>query len=188
MNNYCRHLSNIDEWILKNKNYFSELQLKNNEGISQWLIPQEALSEKFITWYESLGLDIWYRELFYTPPNGNIFLHSDEIYPNKCCKLNWVYDQGNTTMEWYEPKEGVELEWQENKFVGGSYYSCLDEECDFVHSDIVKTPSLVNVSALHLVKNNSNFPRWCVSIAFIEKNAEKRLQWDRALEIFKDHL
>ena len=187
MNRYCLHLDIGLDYILKDPDYFSRLDVTEKK-IAQWLIPQEALSNDFISWYESLGLDLWYRELFYTAPHENIFLHSDEINPSSCCKLNWVYDQGNTVMNWYEPNDGISLEWYQNPFVGGSYYSCEEGKYHYAHSDSIQKPSLVNVTALHDVKNNSDYPRWCVSIAFREVGAEQRLQWDRAVEIFKPYL
>ena len=187
MNRYCLHLDIGLDYILSDPNYFSKLNVQG-KSISQWLIPQEELNKDFIKWYESLGLKLWYQELFYTAPHGKIFLHSDEVNPSDCCKLNWVYDQGNTVMNWYEPNNGVELEWQKNPYVGGSYYSCPEGQYHFVHSDSVQKPSLVNVTALHEVENNSDHPRWCVSIAFKEIGADSRLQWDRALELFQPYL
>ena len=182
MNQYFVDLDIGQDYILKDLNYFDKLDVKDKPA-AQFYLPVTDLSDDFLNWVDANDLEIRYSEIFYSAPHSGIFLHSDEIDPPNCSKINWIYDQGETWMNWYLPKPGTELIKQDNP-IGGLYWNCAREDCDLVYSARVGKPSLVNVSVLHDVKNPTDHPRWCVSIVLKEKSASKRLDWTRSLEIF----
>jgi len=185
MNNYAIDLNVNLDWILKDSDYLKKLDVTEKYA-AHFHLKIDDIKKELINWLDSLGLEIYYSEIFYSSAGGDIFLHSDEIDPPNCCKLNWVYDQGNTVMHWYELNQGAELTKFDNS-IGGIYWSADKENCYHVYSHIVKKPTLVNVSILHKVDNNSDHGRFAISIVPREKkkDAPKRLQWDQALEIFK---
>lgn len=185
MNDYAIDLDVGMDWILKDPEYLKKLDVAEKYA-AHFKLKTDDISETLVSWLDNLGLEIYYAEIFYSSAGGDIFLHSDEIDPPNCCKLNWVYDQGNTVMHWYELNPGVELT-KFNNTIGGLYWSTEKENCQHVYSHVVKKPTLVNVSKLHKVDNNSDHGRFAISIVPREKNlnAPKRLQWGTALTIFK---
>jgi hypothetical protein len=185
MNQYCIDLDIGQDYILNNKNYFDNLDVSGVPA-AHFFLPLEEITDEFKTWVDGLGLRIRYSEIFYSSPNGGIFMHSDEIDPADCCKINWIYDQGDTWMNWYMPHPGIELTKQNNT-IGGLYWDCPPEDCELVHRAQVGKPSLLNVSVLHNIENPTENPRWCISIVLQEKTADKRLQWHRATELFRSY-
>ena len=181
-NIFCVNLDIGFNWILKDSNHFNKLDIKDKFA-AHWRLQKTDLLDEFILWLESHKLNLFWAEIFYTSPGGNIFLHADEIQPKNSSKLNWVYDRGDTSMNWYIPKPGVTLKRQDNT-IGGTYYDCKPEECDLAFTASVNRPSLVNAGIPHNVYNNSKYPRWCVSIPLQGKNSDLRLAWGDAIKLF----
>lgn len=191
MKKYSADLDLGMEWILRDPNYFDK---KNVEGkfADHWYVPKEDLSLEFLNWLDQYNLDIYYSELFYCSAGGNIFLHADEIEPANVCKLNWVYDQGETWMSWYELKPGEQIQKREN-FIGGIYYDCDRDACELAEKSRIAKPTMVNAGVLHDVVNPTEFPRWCLSIVPQFKNdlgpmTGPRFDWQQGMEVFKKWL
>jgi hypothetical protein len=185
MNQYCIDLDIGIEYILKDKNYFDNLNIDDLPA-AHFQLPVEELVDEFLQWVEDHDLKIRYSEIFYSAPHSGIFLHCDEIDPADSCKINWIYDQGETQMNWYMPHPGVELVKQNNS-IGGLYWDCDRNDCDLIYSARVGRPSLLNVGMLHDIKNPTDYPRWCVSIVLQEQLADKRLTWHDAVKLFKPY-
>jgi hypothetical protein len=168
--------------ILKDPDYFKTLTVDKN-GIAHLKLDQSLLVPEYLTWLDSLGLEIKLAELFYCGPGAEIFVHSDEIETPNCCKMNWAYCDSEVTMDWYAVDPGTKIE-QHNNTIGGYYLSCDPQHYSLYKSAAIGRPSLVNVSNLHGVKNTSNNPWWCVTIVLRKKNAdEHRISWNELLEI-----
>jgi hypothetical protein len=185
MNPYFIDLDIGQDYILNDKDYFDNLDISDLPA-AHFYLPTEEITDEFKNWVDQQGLFIRYSEIFYSAPRSGIHLHSDEVDPPNCCKINWIYDQGETWMNWYIPKAGVELTKHDNS-IGGLYWDCDRDQCDLMFSARVGRPSLLNVSVLHDIKNPTDHPRWCISIVLQEKSADKRLEFHRALEIFKPY-
>jgi hypothetical protein len=187
MNNLSADLDIGMSWILKDPDHFNKLDVTDKYA-AHWNLSKDDLDKNFLEWLYKLDLDIFWAEIFYCSSKGSIFRHVDEITPANCCKLNWVYDQDETWMNWYQLKPGVSLRKEDNT-IGGFYFSCDDNECDFVHRARIGKPTMVNAGVPHDVKNPSDYPRWCVSIVPSFKNpANTRLAWEDGEKIFFRYL
>jgi len=184
MNDYAIDLNLDMDWILADPNYFDNLIVKPNLW-NHYYLPPENLSKEFLSWADSLNLFIWYSEIFYTEPHGSLFIHSDHLDPLDSCKINWVYDNGPTFMRWFKVKDGAELKLQENT-IGGFYYACdNDDDYELAYSHRVKKGTLLNVAIPHDVINDTDYPRWAVSIVFQRKGDEKRIGFNDMKELIK---
>jgi hypothetical protein len=174
---YFKDLNLPFDWILKDKDYLNNLVV-NPDKWNHYYLPPDDLTLEFKDWVDSLGMVIRYSEIFYTKPKGSLFIHSDHLAPSDSCKINWVYDQGPTFMRWYRVKEGAELKLKENT-IGGFYYAC-DNDSDYILTEQhrVGHGTLLNVGQPHDVINNTDYPRWCVSIVLQNKNNKTRIGFE----------
>lgn len=155
-------------------------------------------------WHESLGLTVNHTEVFYTPPGGELPIHSDEVTLDNHVKINITWGPAEGTIRWWESK---------NAFVSTDYnntknklkdldHSTVDqfsqrehknvlankEECDLVWEASTNRPSLVNVGQLHSTYNPTDLPRWTLCFVPGRPNGHGYIYWDEALEIYKDYL
>ena len=181
-NEYCLDVNIGLDWILADQNYFSTVDL-DPLIVNHFKLHNEHFTAEFISWLESAGLELWFAELFYCPPNAGIFKHVDCVTPSDSCKLNWVYDQDQTLMRWFTLKDGASLISDTTGI--GSTYLRAEHESDYVlaHAHRIGKPSLVNVSVPHDVVNSSDAPRWCVSVAVKERGADTRIGFNRLKEL-----
>ena len=187
MNKFATDLNLKFDFILSNKNFFNELPIDPKLGYHT-SIKLLDIDMDFIEWVKSLGLFIKYCELFYTPAHGKIFIHSDEIDPIDSCKINFVYDNGNTLMHWYDIKNNKELK-RRNNTIGGLYFSCDDEDdYTLAYEHVVKKGTLVNVSIPHGITNNSAYPRYCVSVIFQKEKDTKRIGYTEMYKLLTPYL
>lgn len=189
MKKYSADLNIGMEWILRDREYLEKKDIKEKFA-EHWYVPREDLSSEFLDWLDQNQLDIYYSELFYCSAGGNIFLHVDEIEPANVCKLNWVYDNGKTWMNWYELKPGEKISKRDNT-IGGIYYDCDRSACELVERSRIGKPTLVNAGVLHDVINPTDHPRWCLSIVPQFKNdlgpmTGPRLGWQQGIKVFKN--
>jgi hypothetical protein len=168
--------------ILRNPKYFKTLIVEEN-SIAHFKLANSVLIPEYLTWLDSLNLEIKLAELFYCGAGAEIFVHSDEIKTPNCCKMNWAYCDSDVAMDWYTVTPGVELEHQDND-IGGYCLRCDPQHYSLYKSAVIGTPSLVNVGDLHGVKNTSNDPWWCVSVVLRKKDSyEHRIGWNELIEI-----
>jgi len=174
---YCVDLDLEMLWILKDENYLDNLNLEESK-LGHFYLPEENLTDEFHSWMESIGVHLWYSEIFQVPAHSTLFIHSDSLTPLDSCKINWVYDKGETFMRWYGLKNGAELKHQKNN-IGGEYFACDDED-DYIlkYQHKIGKPTLVNASEPHDVINNSDFPRWSVSLSFRKNGDDWRIGYN----------
>jgi hypothetical protein len=183
---YCADLDIGIEYILKDSDYFSKLPI-TDEAPAHFIIPKDIISDEFYSWLTSNNLELEHSELFYCQPKGNIFMHIDEIDPPDSCKLNWVYDQGETLMRWYKLKEHKELQLLKSP-IGTNYWSADRKDCTLAYQYRVGKPTLINAGEIHDVINPSNHRRFCVSIVVKVIGEDVRVGYSRLKDLLKDYV
>jgi hypothetical protein len=184
---YCVDLDIGMPWILKDPDYLNKLSV-DKVNPNHFYLPITDLKDEFLSWLDQLNLKIHYSEIFYCPANGNIFKHSDCIDPLDSCKVNWVYDQGETYMRWFTLTSDAELKLR-NNFIGGHYYSCdRDDQYFLDYQHRIQKPTLVNAAVPHDVINYSDFDRWAISLVFIKKDDDKRIGYSELIKILSPYL
>ena len=184
-NIYYRHMDIGLDWVLKDPDYIKKLSdTVKDKFAAHWKLDASDLTDEYLTWLDKHNLLASWVELFYCSPKGNIFLHKDEIHPPHGCKMNWVYDQGETWMRWFSLKEGKQIQKHDNT-IGGIYYTANEGDYEFTTQTRVGKPTLVNAYELHDVINPSNYPRWALSVVPQFKHIpESRLVWSDAMKLF----
>jgi hypothetical protein len=171
-------------WILKDQYYFDRLEIDKN-NIGHFNLQLSDIATEFIEWLETIDLEIKLAEIFYCGPGASIPVHSDDIDPPGCCKLDWAYGDPIVTLDWYSTD--AKLEYYNNS-IGGYYLTCDPSLYKLTKSATIKTPSLVNVGMLHGVTNTSNIPWWCVTLVLRKKNSfEHRINWDELSQLMRPY-
>jgi len=159
----------------------------NTTGMAHARVPLSEINPNFISWLLNLGLEIKLAESFYCAPGGTIPVHSDEVDPPGCCKLNWAYCDETVMLDWYDSSPDVSLEYRDNS-IGGYYLTCDPENYSISSSSIIRTPSIVQVSDLHGVTNDTNSPWYCFCLVLRRHNSTAhRISWNDAVDIFKEY-
>jgi hypothetical protein len=134
----------------------------------------------------SLGVSVIGAEVFSRPAGAYSGIHIDGGQPSDTTKINYVYGQG--IMDWYKLKPGKELVQNFTTANSSIYLAAHHDDCEKVWSARVEeTGSLVNVGGLHGVSNITT-PRICYCLKLGDMaNNNAKLQWDRAIELFKGY-
>jgi len=155
-------------------------------------------------WHESLGLIINHTEVFYTPPGGELPIHSDETTLDNHVKINVTWGPDEGTMRWWQSKNSfVSTDYENTKkklkdidaevvdqFSERQHTNVLanKDDCDLVWEACTNKPSLVNVGQLHSTYNPTDYPRWTLCFVPGIPNGHGYIYWDEALEYYKDYL
>lgn len=149
----------------------------------------------------SLGLEVMYMELFYTPPNQKLPIHSDLPVLDNRTKINvtWGPEEGRT--RWWKAKSPDLM-----KVTGVSDYSddfsaedhhrnltASEEDCDMMYEANTNIPSLVNVGQLHSTYNPGSYGRWTLCFCIGEEVGSKDMKnkfltWDNAVNKYKEYI
>jgi hypothetical protein len=179
---YCRHLNldfNLDTSVLENiKESYKDLHTTGMFKIEQPDI--DSVLSKFLY---KLNIAIYSAQIFYTNPNGGLFVHMDiKELGQSNCKLNWVYGGTGSTMEWWERNDPTEpLEYKFTR-TGAKYIYFDRNKCRKIYEEEIKQPSLVNAGIPHSVSNLGNEGRWCLSYSLYDLNKNQNLEWEDAIE------
>ena len=103
------------------------------------------------------------------------------------CKINWVYDQGETWMRWFKLKENKELQLMKSP-IGTDYWACDHKDCTLEHQYRVGKPTIITASEIHDVINPSDHRRFCVSIVVRVIGENRRMGYSRLKELLKDYI
>lgn len=157
------------------------------------------LDPNLISWLAEKGISVPVWDIFCQPPQFSMHIHIDQhdVFDN-ATKLNFAYSDaktGTNAMRWYSASEEDSTV---KKNAGGWYRSWSPENVDLIHSHNIGTPSLVNAGKPHNVVNLTDKPRICISLILVKtvdvpENLDdasfvKYLQWDEAVEIFKEYI
>jgi hypothetical protein len=165
----------------------------NHQYPQQLTITDYSLIDPKLTdWLKNLGLEIFFAEVFYIHPetkgHSEDVVHLDGMSFNDHIKINFVYTDTFSLMNWYKIKD-------ESKFIvehpegNTSHYVAQKEDCDLLYSaQITHSPaSLVNAGVLHNI-TNVNSPRYCFSFIPGKIGTENFIFWPEAIKIFKDYI
>ena len=147
--------------------------------------------------FDDLKLDIWLITIFYKLPDEsnaeggyNIHVDGDPFLPadkqlRDVAKINWVFNPGNSVMNWYTPKEGID-KGMSTSVVKTYYLKYNIDEVNLEYTCALNNTHIVQIGMPHDV-TNINIPRLCVSVALAHKNG-RRLTMDESITIFKDYI
>lgn len=147
---------------------------------------KHEMGDNLFSWLRSLNLFVIAGECFYTPPGRTLEPHLDTAEISDVVKLNWMKRGEGSTMDWYELKQGAQLQTGMTP-INTQYSYAPRSDLIHVHSAIIGTPSLVNVGRIHGIQNR-NLPRYVACAVLGDVETKKRITWDQAINIFKDYV
>jgi hypothetical protein len=140
------------------------------------------------SWLKKLGLECLKTEVFYTPPNGSVPIHTDDYNdkddsPDDHVKINMTWGSEKATVRWWTSDKTYR--WQDPKADYSTQPILLakEEDSTLVFERNTNKPSLLNVGVLHSTHNPTNEPRW--TICFVPGYRGKMIKLKTALRIFK---
>ena len=147
--------------------------------------------------FDDLNLKIWLITIFYKIPDssnaeggynihvdGDPYLSTDKQLRD-VMKINWVFNPGNSIMNWYQPKPGIDKSVS-TSVVKTYYVKYTLDEVDLVHSQVLSNTHIVQIGIPHDVLN-VDVPRHCVSIALAYQDG-RRLTMDEGIDLFKKYI
>ena len=201
MNNYCIPLD-LDLQIFNSNLHpvefikllpaWSDAQFTTPRGNKHIRIPKDVLHQDFINFFNNRGIHLIGVEVFYTVPKGSNIIHSDVNPLGDVAKINWVYGGDNSVMEWYVPDQNYLTDNTPNRtaptIANSPTLRFLKEEVDLVHSQSIKSPSIVQAGCPHNMLNGQTSERICISTIFESIDLGQRLTIAQAKNVFKDLL
>jgi hypothetical protein len=145
------------------------------------------LSDEFESWLSQFCLHIQRLEIFHTEPNRITGWHTDMNPPTDWVKINWVYEEGVSHMEWAELNITSPL-ISRPSIAGTSYVRFEPEITTTVCRHYLIGPTLINAGLPHRIDNSKNTDRWCLSAIPWHTDRQCRVLWKDAVEIFRDYL
>jgi len=116
-----------------------------------------------------LEVEISSVEFFYkNSTNVGPGAHVDDLYTTDLVKLNWIYGDATAKMVWYIPIENFQgVVSSHHKTI---YLYFPQDKITEIHSEILQSPSIVQVGIPHTIKN-INSERWAISLT-LRKNGQ----------------
>jgi hypothetical protein len=157
-------------------------------GFKQIKIDESLLDIKLIEFLAQRGIKVHHAEAFYTLPGNKIPIHIDTEVIGNQCKLNFVYGDPGSKMQWWRLKdENMPLKYRLTP-IGTKYLMFSPKDCEMVWEAEVGNPSMVNAGQPHSVNNCTSSPRKTLSLMLYNINKKQLLDWDDGVEIFKDFI
>lgn len=154
---------------------------------------KRLINPVFMNWIENeIGLLIADVEIFYSPPNYFMPIHTDGENIHSEAKLNFMYGAPKSQMKWWMPKEGAEARRSkmdhDNAKAQVSELVWDVEDCMELDSTEVFC-TLVQVGIPHNVVNLT-LPRKCVSVIFDKPRSDggrdELVTFEEAVEKFSN--
>jgi hypothetical protein len=164
----------------------SEINPFNFPKVRHTKLPIDSLNPLIVDWFRSLSLEIVLVEVFYSKPNLISGIHTDST-ANDINKINWIFGGSNCEMKWYSLKQSNLSKPTNLTPINTRYQLYWFNEVNLEHSQVLHSPSLVNVGVPHNVYNKEE-DRWCVSVVYQFIGSKKRPTLHQALTIFKDYI
>jgi hypothetical protein len=188
MNCYCIDL-NLNEPLLKSEELLSEIL---NKRLPHSRIDVTCINQYFVELLKSKGLKITLAESFfraaYSPDQNQPYsqIHKDTLGISDSSKINWIYGGANSKMNWYAPLNGIAPNIS-GSAVGMKYEYYYLKDLEFLHSQEVGRPSLVQVGLPHSISNIVE-DRLCLSVRYADINTGEFITFDKAIDIFKTEI
>ena len=150
------------------------------------LKPEEFATEEAITFFHSIGLELYNCHIFRGAPGMSCGIHVDghtsitETQP--IWAINWIIGSTASSMYWYNPiHEGKEIKTH----VGTAYQRWHISQVKEIEQATFLGPTLVRTDIPHRVVNHdTKNPRWCISI-----RATKTFNsWEDSVNFFKPYI
>jgi len=143
------------------------------------------INKDLLNFLEDLGVHVIGAEVFGRTPYTTNPIHVDGNKLSNNVKINFVYGQG--LMNWFHLRPTRKV-IQKTNTVGMYHLEAEESDCEKVWSaSIDDNGSLVNVGILHNLSDITT-DRWCYCLLLGDiRYRNTRLQWDRAIELFKDY-
>lgn len=145
------------------------------------------LSDEFENWLSQFGMHIQRLEIFHTEANRITGWHTDMNPPRDWVKINWVYEEGISHMEWAELNSTLPL-ISRPSIAGTSYVRFAPDTTSTVCRYNLIGPTLINAGRPHRIDNSKDTDRWCLSAIPLHTYRQCRVLWQDAVEIFRDYL
>ena len=145
------------------------------------------LSRDFEDWLLSFGIFVIRCDILHTNRNRLLRWHTDTNPPLEITKINWVFEEGISYIEWGDIIGDIPTESTPGAF-GKNYLGFSDEivKTSAVHR--VVGPTLFNAGIPHRVDNRKDTDRWCLSAILWYRYTTKNVLWHDALDRLKNHL
>ena len=185
MNKFCRKIQLPFEVNLKNfppTNY--------EERVYMIRPPWSTIDKKLISFLSSKNLHVKFYEIFYTPPQQELYIHVDRNVYSNMAKLNFCICDPLSVMNWFTPKEQFKKKMASQTMLKTDYLRFKSEEVDLEYTECIAGWYLVNAGIPHNATNFTDKQRWTLSYTLLDLNNDPadHLEFDRALEIFKECL
>ena len=163
----------------------------------KYMIPFEQLvndiNPDFMDWIQNkIGLLIADVEVFYSPPEYFMPIHTDGETIHSEAKLNFMYGAPKSQMKWWMPKEGAKprkskMDHSNAKAEVGELVWDPEDCVEIDSTEVFVT--LVQVGVPHNIQNLT-LPRKCVSVIFDKPTTgggrEELVTFEEAVELFSN--
>jgi hypothetical protein len=190
MNQYHYYL-NFPVEIQKPSMFQIEHDLPKHEMLSMDL-PEAIPMIKFINQFDNIECEN--LEYFYTPANGGkILIHSDNEL-DQMTKFNITWGPEEGVVQWWNCSTYNTLNTESGQTTYGasdtehSVYIAEEKDSTKVYEANTNKLSMVNVGVFHSTYNPGSLGRYTLCFILRYKDSHKRLQWQDAVEIFKEYL
>lgn len=186
-NCYCADLKldfEIEEFMLRTE----DLCDIPAYGFKQFKVDHSSLDAKLVTFLKSMDIKISHAEAFYILPGKSMPIHVDSDVMDNHCKLNFVYGAPGSLMQWWKPLTINDPLPYQLTTIGTRYLKFEKDQCELVWTAQVGRPSIVNTGQPHNVINSTDKPRKALSLVLYDLTKSQMLDWDDAIEKFKQYL
>ena len=163
---------------------------KNGQWRIEGINPDIFNNEAYV-WLNQFDCHAGVAEIFYTAPQSKINYHVDFSGVSPVfdyVKINFVWGpKKNHYMKWGEPKFTPSNEVGHNS-CGSPQIKYKMDEIDEKESVCITQPILVNVGRPHIAINDSDIGRWCLCLIPKTNIDGCRIEFNQAVELFKDYI
>lgn len=181
MNKYHRYLKLTKDYVPKVD--FSKWLSTEWEWHNYKIINLEELNNlKLVKFLLNKNLTSNWIQVFHTASRTNSLIHSDNDNYEDWSKIVFQYGAKGSTMRWWTSNEIINHDTGQGKIlISKPENSTLQYEVE------IGTSSLVNVGPLHSSHNDTNQPRFAITLALFHLD-KKRVLWEDALEILSEYI
>jgi len=144
-------------------------------------LDRQDISDEYYNWLQSLNLKLLHAETFYSIPDQHYTIHKDTHDLTDFPKINWVFGNSISTMNWYKILVDNKLDVGKTGIDTG-YVGHKSEDVELIHSVELPSPSLVQAGTVHNVTTKKDF-RWSISTVYTYN--DKFLIYDEMIKILK---
>lgn len=145
------------------------------------------LSAEFEDWLLSFGIFVKRCDILHTNRNRLLRWHTDMNPPLEIAKINWVFEEGVSYIEWGDLTGEIPKESTLGAF-GKKYLWFEDEMIKTSVTHRVIGPTLFNPGIPHRVDNRKDTDRWCLSAILWYEDRQRNVLWQDAVHRLKNHL